>query len=366
MASVSLRSVSKAYAGTAAVSDVSLEVAEGEFVVLLGPSGCGKTTTLRMVAGFVQPSAGSILIGGDDVTAVPPRARNIGMVFQSYALFPNMSVAENIGFGLRERRVPADQAKRRVDELLELVQLSGRGGASVEELSGGQQQRVALARALAIRPRLLLMDEPLGALDLKLRESMQIELHRLQRDLKITTILVTHDQQEAMSLADRIVIMKDGRIQQVGSSQELYDRPANRFVAEFIGKNNLLRGRVVDTGAEGSAVRLAEGGVVRILGVVGRVGDFVDLSIRPESILLGTTPLGAANVLTGTVEDRRFLGNIVHYFVKTASGGTILVERPAVDPGAAPGEPVAIGWEPDGAVVFPVGEASPGRGAPTA
>ena len=366
MASVSLRNVSKVYAGAPAVTDVSLEVAEGEFVVLLGPSGCGKTTTLRMIAGFVLPTSGTIVIGGDDVTSVPPRARNIGMVFQNYALFPNMNVTQNVAFGLKERRVPPDEVQRRVEELLTLVQLSGRGGAHVEELSGGQQQRVALARALAIRPRLLLMDEPLGALDLKLRESMQIELHRLQRELRITTILVTHDQHEAMSLADRIVIMQAGRIQQVGAAHDLYLRPANRFVAEFIGKNNLIRGEIIATGEHRSTLRLADGTTIEMSGP-GRVkGETIDLSIRPENIVLSRIAAAAPNCLPSTVEDRRFLGSIVHYSVRTVSGASLLVERPASDVEAEIGDRVEISWAPESAVVFPAdsGGAAPSGASP--
>src|SRR5690606_30639065 len=244
MSDIVLRSVSKSYGSKAitAVNAVDISVAEGEFVVLLGPSGCGKTTTLRMIAGFVDPTSGQILFGGRDVTNVPPRLRNVGMVFQNYALFPNMTVADNIAFGPRQRGMGRSVIDQRVSELLQLVQLESRRDYLPQELSGGQQQRVALARALAFSPSVLLLDEPLGALDVQLRETMQDELRRIQQSLGITTVLVTHDQHEAMALADRIVIMADGVIQQIGSPKALYQQPANRFVADFLGKSNFLNG----------------------------------------------------------------------------------------------------------------------------
>ncbi|MBM3525134.1 MAG: ABC transporter ATP-binding protein, partial [Alphaproteobacteria bacterium] len=237
MADVVLENVSKSFGSVRAVDGFSLVVKEGELLTLLGPSGCGKTTTLRMVAGFFLPSAGRILIGGQDVTTLPPRKRNLGMVFQDYALFPHLTVADNIAFGLRERGAAKEQIRKRVGELLDLIRLPGVEGRYPRELSGGQQQRVALARALAYSPSVLLMDEPFGALDLKLREAMQVELHRILRELKITTIFVTHDQGEAMSLSDRIVVMLDGRAQQIGAPEELYARPATAFVAHFVGRS---------------------------------------------------------------------------------------------------------------------------------
>ncbi len=354
MASVSLQRVSKSYGGIRAVDDVTLDIREGEFVVLLGPSGCGKTTILRVIAGFTRPSEGRVLIGGQDVTTLPPRLRNIGMVFQNYALFPNMTVAENIAFGLRERKVDKATISRRVAELLDLVRLPGMGNRHVDELSGGQQQRVALARALAFSPRVLLMDEPLGALDLKLRESMQIELHKIQRDLGITTVFVTHDQQEAMSLSDRIVIMNNGRIQQVGGPEELYATPGNRFVADFIGKTNVIRGHVADAGAWRCAVRVGDGLVVTIPGGAAyAVGDGLDISVRPEQLVLSASwPSSGFNAIPGTVERRRFLGNIVHYFVRVPWGQVLLVERPASAEHARVGEQVHVVWRPESAVAF--------------
>lgn len=354
MASVSLRGVSKSYGAIKAVKELDLDIAEGEFLVLLGPSGCGKTTTLRMVAGFAQPTTGKVLIGGSDVTNLPPRLRNIGMVFQNYALFPNMTVAENIGFGLRERRVPKADVAKRVYELLAMVQLSGREEAYASELSGGQQQRVALARALAFSPKLLLMDEPLGALDLKLRESMQIELHRIQRTLGITTIMVTHDQQEAMSLADRIVVMANGEIKQAGSPETLYSEPRNKFVADFIGKNNLLEGTVVASVPGRCTVRIADAFDVEVPAMTTvRAGQAVDLCIRPQQLQVmraSTSP--GMNAVSGDVEARRFLGNVIYYSVRLPNRALLLIESSTGGPMVGESERVTVGWKPESGLLF--------------
>jgi ABC-type Fe3+/spermidine/putrescine transport system ATPase subunit len=352
MSSVSLESISKSYGGTFVVSDVDLDVAAGEFIVLLGPSGCGKTTTLRMIAGFVDPSRGRVRIGGDDVTRTPPRRRNIGMVFQNYALFPNMTVAGNVGFGLRQRRLPRATIDRRVEEMLALVRLTEKRDDYVDQLSGGQQQRVALARALAASPRVLLMDEPLGALDLKMREALQVELMRIQRELKITTILVTHDQQEAMVLADRVVIMADGRIQQIGTPQELYRKPANAFVANFIGKNNLMTGRLVRA-ATGFRVDLGAGVSIELGAATPPAASdgAIAISIRPEHLEL--LPAAAPSAITGTIEQAVFLGNVVHYFVRTPWNQILLAERSESEPDLAPGSQVGVRWETQRAVMFP-------------
>ena len=259
MAAVEIDQVSKRFGAITAVDSVQLTVEDGEFLVLLGPSGCGKTTLLRMVAGFVTPSAGDIRLDGRPITHQPPGKRNIGMVFQDYALFPHMDVAANIGFGLRERRVPSAEIARRVAALLDQVRLTAYAKSYPEQLSGGQQQRVALARALAYAPQLLLLDEPLGALDLKLREAMQQEIHALQRRLGITTIMVTHDQEEAMNLADRIVVMEDGQVRQIGTPQQLYWEPASPFVAQFIGKINFLAGTIATADPAGCVVTLPGG-----------------------------------------------------------------------------------------------------------
>jgi putative spermidine/putrescine transport system ATP-binding protein len=354
MASVSLRAVSKHYSGAPAVNAVSFDVAEGEFVVILGASGCGKTTTLRMIAGFVEPSAGHILIGGEDVTHVPPRLRNIGMVFQNYALFPNMTVAGNIAFGLRQRRAAPAVIAKRVAELLDLMQLRGRGDDSIDALSGGQQQRVALARALATSPRVLLMDEPLSALDLKLRETMRDEIQRIQRELRISTLFVTHDQQEAMSLADRVILMGHGDIQQIGPPAELYARPATPFVAEFIGKNNLLRGRVVAQADGIAQALLPSGAAVRVRASRPlTAGSDIEISVRPEALRIAADATADANAFPGVVERCRFLGNVMHCFVRAPWDQVLLIELPGHAPTAQPGDAVTVAWDPDQAVAFP-------------
>jgi len=307
MSSLSLQSISKFYGHHAAVQNVDIEIAEGEFVVLLGPSGCGKTTTLRMIAGFVDPTEGRILLEGKDVTSLPPRHRNIGMVFQHYALFPTMTVAENVGYGLARRGAPKPEITRRVNELLDMVQLSAHAAYRPDELSGGQQQRVALARALAHTPKLLVMDEPLGALDKKLREQLQEDILLIQRDLRITTVFVTHDQHEALALADRIILMKDGTIYQQGNAEEIYLRPQNDFVAGFIGKRNLLEGDYLGNGK----CRLTGGQLISVPQVSTLTeGMRVRLTVRPEALALTRTAEGAPSCLRATVKQRRFLGNI--------------------------------------------------------
>ena len=349
--SVVLDNLCRTYGNAHAVQHVSLDVSEGELVVLLGPSGCGKTTTLRMVAGFVQPSSGRVLIGGKDVTFLAPRLRNIGMVFQNYALFPNMTVAGNIAFGLRQHRTPRAVAAARVDKLLDLIQLAHKRDNFIGSLSGGQQQRVALARALAVSPRVLLMDEPLGALDQNLRETMQDELRRMQRELNITTILVTHDQHEAMSLADRIVVMDQGRVQQIGTPEQLYQRPANRFVAEFVGRNNLLNGTVAEVGTVDCTIALADGGAVRARTAAVRPGDRVSLIIRPECLRILAEGQVSECQLQGRLTDRRFLGNLVHYMVRLATGQNLLVETHANVASLEMGVSVTLGWDPASVVV---------------
>jgi len=353
MASVSIRNVSKTYGDLTAVHDANLTVDEGEFVVLLGPSGCGKTTTLRLVAGFVRPSHGTILIDGEDVTHVAPRLRNVGMVFQNYALFPNMNVAENIAFGLRQKGMNRPTIEARVTELLDLIQMPGRGGNPVTSLSGGQQQRVALARALAISPRVLLMDEPLGALDARLREAMQIELTAVQRRLGITTILVTHDQQEAMVLADRIVVMANGRIQQTGTAEQLYHQPRNRFVAEFLGSNNVLAGQVAKVGVQGSKILLRSGSP---LWVSARrrlqPGEAVNVAIRPQFVDVTEMRAETGVGLSGQVEGCRFFGNRVNYSVRLSSGELVIAECPATSSLYQPSTRVALNFPADRIQLF--------------
>jgi putative spermidine/putrescine transport system ATP-binding protein len=313
--SLSLEGVRKEFEGVVAVEDFNLDVSPGEFVSFLGPSGCGKTTTLRMVAGLEQPSAGIIRLGGEDVTYAKPNERNIGMVFQSYALFPNMTISDNIAFGLRVRKQEKVERAERVAELLDLIQLPDKGKSYPYELSGGQQQRVALARALAISPQLLLLDEPLSALDAKIRDELRSEIRRIQRELDITTIYVTHDQEEALALSDRIVVMSRGKMEQVGEPFEIYNNPATGFVASFVGQLNRLSARVLD-GGEG---RLDIGGteVHTTSYFESEPGTEVSLMMRPEEITLDDAE---ENVLDGTVESVTFLGSIVRIQVALNGG----------------------------------------------
>jgi spermidine/putrescine transport system ATP-binding protein len=350
-----LRHVTKRFADSLAVDDLELEIAAGEFFSILGPSGCGKTTTLRMLGGFLVPDEGEILLGGEDVTGVPPYRRDVNTVFQSYALFAHLSVADNVAFGLRRRKVSKSEIGRRVGEMLELVQLSDRARAKPSELSGGQQQRVALARALVNMPALLLLDEPLGALDLKLRREMQVELKQIQREVGITFVYVTHDQEEALTMSDRIAVMDQGVLQQCASPREVYDHPANGFVASFIGTSNLLEGEI----AEGS-VRLPGGAAlpldaVRRNGTPLNVGDRVTVSVRPEKLILGPCEHEAHVAVRAEVVDAVYLGAATH--VALDVGGTRLVAvashaggRQA--PAWRPGEVVDVAWLAEDSLVM--------------
>ncbi len=312
---LSLERVRKEFEGIVAVENFDLDVAAGEFVSFLGPSGCGKTTTLRMVAGFEPPTSGTIRLAGKDVTYAKANERNIGMVFQSYALFPNMTVSDNIAFGLRVRKEEGAARQERVAELLELIKLPDKGKSYPNELSGGQQQRVALARALAIRPQLLLLDEPLSALDAKIRDELRYEIRRIQRQLNITTIYVTHDQEEALALSDRIVVMSRGRVEQVGAPFEVYNNPETGFVASFVGQLNRLPALVMDV-LEG---KLKVGGFeLRTTSPIETAaGTEVSLMMRPEELTLDAAE---ENVLEGTVESVTFLGSIVRVQVAVDGG----------------------------------------------
>ncbi|MGB3832967.1 MAG: ABC transporter ATP-binding protein [Mesorhizobium sp.] len=306
---LSIKNISKSFAGTTVVNDFNLEVERGEFVSFLGPSGCGKTTVLRMVAGFEEPSAGSIVVAGKDITRLKPNQRNVGMVFQAYALFPNLTVAQNVAFGLKIAGMPKAETDRRVGELLELIKLPQLGDRYPYQLSGGQQQRVALARALAPKPKLLLLDEPLSALDAKVRVALREEIRAIQKELGITTVFVTHDQEEALSISDRIAVMYNGKAEQVGAPFEIYNRPATKFVANFVGTLNVLEGVVSDAGT--GRVRLNSGELTLKGKLNGsRTGDTLSLALRPEAIALGARP-GNDSRLEGEIADVHFLGSVI-------------------------------------------------------
>jgi spermidine/putrescine transport system ATP-binding protein len=329
-----------------AVERVDIAIERGEFFSLLGPSGCGKTTTLRMVAGFEEPTAGQILLDGEDVVAVPPNRRDVNMVFQSYALFPHMTVFENVAFGLRRRKLDKKEIPLRVNEMLELVELVGREKRRPRELSGGQQQRVALARALVNHPRALLLDEPLGALDLKLRQAMQIELKRIQREVGITFVYVTHDQGEALTMSDRIAVMNQGRVEQLGTPRQVYEQPRSRFVAGFIGTSNLFSGqctRVVD----GDAVIEVSGEERIVVPLRGTTARDLVVTVRPEKIGLSTAPPDSDCRVRGTVTDVVYQGTFSSYTVATTTGDDVLVHHQNVadsDDAAVPGDRVWLSW----------------------
>jgi spermidine/putrescine transport system ATP-binding protein len=351
---IRLEGVTKRFAETLAVDDLSLEIERGSFFAMLGPSGCGKTTTLRMIGGFEDPTAGRVFLGGADVTDHPPFRRDVNTVFQSYALFPHLTVERNVSFGLERRKLGKDEIRRRVGEILELVQLTGLGARRPSQLSGGQQQRVALARALVNHPRALLLDEPLGALDLRLRRQLQIELKRIQQEVGITFVHVTHDQEEALTMADTIAVMNEGRIEQMGSGEELYERPHTEFVANFLGLSNLLDGSVSARGGEMATFQTEEG--ERVLVPEARVAAAGDgalrVGVRPEKIeiALGDPQTnGAVNRVHGRVSVASFLGVSIHYLVTTPAGRELTVIAPNRDVGAesiGPGRDVVLTWDP--------------------
>lgn len=350
-ARVVFAAIEKRFGAVAAVDGVSLDVAPGEFVTLLGPSGSGKTTTLMMLAGFEIPSAGEIYVDDRPIAAVPPYRRNIGMVFQSYALFPHMTVGENIAFPLKLRKIGRDQVRQRTQDVLELIGLPGYEGRFPRQLSGGQQQRIALARALVFNPRVLLMDEPLGALDKQLREHLQLEIKALHGQLGVTIVYVTHDQQEALVMSDRVAVMNRGRIEQIATPEEVYDDPANRFVAAFIGESNFLEGNVI--GLDNGYARLELPGTGEILVPApseGHVATSSAATIRPEKLIVETAeaPNGGAggNSLTATVEDVIFVGESRRYQLRLAGGQGLVVKEPN-RAGAithARGASVRVGW----------------------
>lgn len=344
-----------AYGKTIAVDGITLEIEKGEFFTLLGPSGCGKTSTLRAIAGFVTPARGDIRLGNRSIVQLKPYERNVSMVFQSLALFPHMTVFDNVAYGMRMRGgFTREEIRRRVHELLELVQLPGFADRYPHQLSGGQQQRVALARALATHPDILLLDEPLGALDRKLREELQVELRRIHDEVKTTTILVTHDQREAMGMSHRIAVMRDGHIEQVGTPEELYKRPKNRFVADFIGRSNLFQGRVLKVSDSEISVQI--GSKFTIICTPSGLdatkvhpGDLVYVAIRPESIALAREPQSHPGALPSTITFRRPLGSSVEYYLSAGEGLEIVAEVPSYGEAATyeQGERVYLMFEPE-------------------
>jgi spermidine/putrescine transport system ATP-binding protein len=364
LAAIELVSVEKEFTAgghdVRAVERVDLKIAEGEFFSLLGPSGCGKTTTLRMIAGFEEPTNGQILLHGRDMVGVPPFRRDVNMVFQQYALFPHMDVFENVAFGLRRKKVDKDEIRRRVAETLALVELEGREKRRPRQLSGGQQQRVALARALVNQPRALLLDEPLGALDLKLRQAMQLELKRIQREVGITFVYVTHDQEEALTMSDRLVVMNAGRIEQLGSPRQLYEHPATRFVANFIGTSNILTGRLERRGDIWALSGLGADQRVLVADAGDdRQGQDVELAVRPEKIVLRIEqdpPPPDHSALRVKVHEVVYLGTSTQYRTVTDGGDAIAVYRQNAS--ATPGADVLAGqvgwleWPPEHSYVL--------------
>jgi spermidine/putrescine transport system ATP-binding protein len=353
VADIRLDSVTKRFDDVLAVDDLSLEIEPGQFFALLGPSGCGKTTTLRMIGGFEEPSEGTIYLGDREVTGLPPYKRDVNTVFQTYALFPHLTVFENVAFGLRRRGIRGSQLSGRVGEILELVDLAGFERRKPRQLSGGQQQRIALARALVNRPRVLLLDEPLGALDLKLRKQMQLELKLIQSELAITFVHVTHDQEEAMTMADTIAVMNRGRIEQLGPPAELYEQPRTPFVAGFLGVSNLLAGTV---GADGT-VRLDGGAVIAVVpsALTGRSGR-ISVGVRPEKLRIGP----GQNTLEGTVFERAYVGVSTQYVVDTPAGRLVVYVQ-NVEPGAglaAPGDPITVSFDAEATFVVDSTEAA--------
>ena len=352
MAGLALDRVTKRYGDFHAVRDVTLDVPNGEFLVLLGPSGCGKTTTLRMIAGFIEPTSGVVRLGGRDVTALPPWKRNAGLVFQSYALFPHLTAAENVAFGLEMRKVPPAEIASRVAEALRLVRLGQLGERLPRQLSGGQQQRVALARALVFKPDVLLLDEPLSNLDAKLRLEVRIEIRELQRQLGLTTIMVTHDQEEALTMADRLVVMNEGSVRQLGTQQDLYERPADRFVAGFVGRSTFLEGVVETPGIFRSSGGLA-------IRCTGGVPGPAALALRPERLIIGDrqSMTSLDNALPGVVDFVSYLGASLDVHVRLSSNERVIVQIASRGERGAPkpGDNVTVGWAATQSRIFATG-----------
>jgi spermidine/putrescine transport system ATP-binding protein len=353
-----LRGVSKTFGTVRAVDDLSLQVRQGEFLSLLGPSGCGKTTTLRIVAGFEQPSMGEVYLQGQLLGSTPPYRRHVNTVFQHYVLFPHMSVYQNIAFGLRMKGLPKDDIRSRVSAMLKIVELSGYEARFPNQLSGGEQQRVGLARALVNEPVVLLLDEPLGALDLKVRKRMQLELKRIHREVGITFLYVTHDQEEALVLSDRIAVMNRGRLEQLDSVEHIYLRPRNTYVSDFIGEVNLFSGTLVQEATGVRTIRTSEGDSLTVdISDHLLAGTAVEVAVRPEKVRLCTDPAEGENAFAGTIIDHAFLGPMTKYFVRLDSGKEVMILRQnqgdANDRLLQPGKRVTVSWDRAWTKVFP-------------
>jgi putative spermidine/putrescine transport system ATP-binding protein len=364
-AEVRLHELTKTFGSVVAVQDVSVTIAAGSFFTLLGPSGSGKTTTLMMVAGFAYPTRGDVIVAGRSVAGLPPQKRDLGMVFQSYAVFPHLTVHDNVAFPLEIRRTRRAEIRQRVGEALELVRLEGYERRLPRQLSGGEQQRVALARALVFRPRVLLMDEPLGALDKNLRAHMQLELKHIQQHLHVTVIYVTHDQEEALTMSDRVAVMQRGRIEQVGAPAELYEAPVNRFVADFLGESNFLDGVIVGAPTPGRWLVRAAGGL-EFVGVGAaplHAGQLVTAAIRPEKLVPiepgSATETGAVNTCKGAIEEAIYVGDATRYRIALGADGAVTVKIPnrMALRQHGEGDPVALAWSPDETRLFPRDEA---------
>lgn len=337
-----------------AVKGISLDVKSGEFLTILGPSGCGKTTTLRMIAGFETPTSGSIFIDNEDVSSKPPYERNVNTVFQNYALFPHMNVFDNIAFGLTMKKLPKDQVKSKVSEMLKMVQLEGYENRMPSQLSGGQKQRVAIARAVINNPKVLLLDEPLGALDLKLRKQMQIELKHLQKRLGITFIYVTHDQEEALTMSDRIVVMNNGSIEQTACPEEIYEKPKTKFVADFIGETNLFEGYVTDIENNEAMLKINDGENVKVKDIDLTIGELVCIAVRPERLKIKETPENGDEYIKANLKERIYVGSALRTVVTTSNGMEIMVnEKPGdVFDFNNKRQEVFVTWSPNSAVVM--------------
>jgi putative spermidine/putrescine transport system ATP-binding protein len=352
MAQLQLNNISKRYGDFYATRDVSLSVADGEFVALLGPSGCGKTTMMRMIAGFIDPSVGTVHLGGRNITRLPPWKRDTGLVFQNYALFPHLTVAQNVAFGLEMRKVSAAEIAPKVEEALRLVRLGGMGDRLPRQMSGGQQQRVALARALVFRPDVLLLDEPLSNLDAKLRLEVRVEIRELQRKLGITTVMVTHDQEEALTMADRLVVMRDGEVRQVGTQRDLYERPTDSFVAGFVGRSSFLQGTAKTAGRF-----LTRGGLeIRCADADRRIIGPALLALRPERIIVAAeAPANMDNCFPGEVSFVSYLGGLLDIHVRLPGDDHVIAQIPNLEDSSGPklGDKVYVGWKAISATVFP-------------